>query len=83
MFNFLCRFFDRDVNGVREYFRKRFGYESAGYPTYDELSRDGALDAEVSCSGLSKEMEKDLLQVRSMDFYLISCYFVMGHGSSE
>lgn len=59
------RFFDRDVNGVREYFRRRFGYESAGYPTFDELTRDDVLDAEVSCSGLSKEMEKDLLKVSS------------------
>lgn len=63
IFDFDCRFFDRDVNGVREYFRKRYGYECAGYPSFDDLTRDGALDAEVSCSGLSKEMERDLLQV--------------------
>lgn len=61
------RFFERDVNGVREYFRKRFGYECAGYPTFDELERDDNLDIEVSCSGFTKEMEKDLLQEYGME----------------
>lgn len=56
------RFFERDVNGVREYFRKRFGYECAGFPTFDDLERDDNLDIEVACSGFTKQMEKDLLQ---------------------
>lgn len=61
------RFFERDVNGVREYFRKRFGYECAGYPTFDELERDDNLDIEVACSGFTKQMEKDLLQEYGME----------------
>lgn len=67
LYKFICRFFERDVNGVREYFRKRFGYESAGYPTFDELERDDNLDIEVACSGFTKEMEKDLLQEYGME----------------
>lgn len=69
--NFGCilnaRFFERDVNGVREYFRRRFGYESAGYPTFYELERDDNMDIEVACSGFTKEMEKDLLQEYGME----------------
>lgn len=60
-------FFERDVNGVREYFRRRFGYECAGYPTFDELERDDNLDIEVACSGFTKQMEKDLLQEYGME----------------
>lgn len=63
----LHRFFERDVNGVREYFRRRFGYECAGYPSFDDLERDDNLDIEVSCSGFTKEMEKDLLQEYGME----------------
>lgn len=55
------------MNGVREYFRRRFGYECAGYPSFDELERDDTLDIEVSCSGFTKEMEKDLLQEYGME----------------
>lgn len=60
-------FFERDVNGVREYFRRRFNYECAGFPLFDELTRDDTLDVEVSCSGFTKEMEKDLLQEYGME----------------
>lgn len=55
------------MNGVREYFRKRFGYECAGYPTFDMLERDDNLDIEVACSGFTKQMEKDLLQEYGME----------------
>lgn len=55
------------MNGVREYFRKRFGYESAGFPTFDELVRDDNLDIEVACSGFTKDMEKDVLREYGME----------------
>lgn len=55
------------MNGVREYFRKRFGYECAGFPTFDDLERDDNLDIEVACSGFTKQMEKDLLQEYGME----------------
>lgn len=61
------RFFERDVNCVREYFRRRFGYECAGFPLFDDLKRDDNLDIEVHCSGFTKEMEKDLLQEYGME----------------
>lgn len=55
------------MNGVREYFRRRFGYECAGYPAFDDLERDDNLDIEVACSGFTKQMEKDLLQEYGME----------------
>lgn len=60
-------YFDRDVQGVREYFRKKFGYESEDYPKFDDLEREDNLDVEVSCSGFTKEMERDLLHEYGID----------------
>ena len=64
---FLCphSFFERDVNCVREMFRRKFGYESEDYPKFSDLVREDDLDAEVHCTGygFTKEMEKDLLLV--------------------
>jgi len=56
--------FDRDVNCLRDFFRRRFGFESAeAPPTFDaDVTRVDALDAEISASGITREMEKDLLK---------------------
>merc|ERR1711872_1074477 len=54
-------FFDRDVTCIRDFFRRRFGYESELAPTFDDISRVDAIDAEVQASGITKQMEKDLL----------------------
>jgi RIO kinase 2 len=55
-------YFDRDVTGVRELFRRKYAYESEDYPKFEDLERDDDLDREVLCSGFTKEMEKDLLK---------------------
>lgn len=57
-------YFDRDVQGVREIFRKRYGYESEEYPKFEDLEREDSLDNEVKCSGygFTQEMEDDLLK---------------------
>lgn len=54
-------FFDRDVTGVREWFKKKYGFDSSDYPKFEDLEREDNLDIEVSCSGFTKEMEMDLL----------------------
>jgi RIO kinase 2 len=54
-------YFERDVNGVRDLFRKKYGFDSEDYPRFEDLQRDDSLDVEVSCSGFTKEMEKDLM----------------------
>ncbi|XP_077296198.1 RIO kinase 2 [Arctopsyche grandis] len=57
-------YFDRDVRCVREFFKKRFGYESHLYPTFADLEKDDELDKEVACSGygLTKEMNDDIIK---------------------
>ncbi len=55
-------YFERDVNCIRDFFRRRFGYESELHPSFDDVVRVDALDAEVCASGMSKQMEKDLLR---------------------
>ncbi|XP_043653421.1 serine/threonine-protein kinase RIO2 [Drosophila teissieri] len=61
-------FFERDVNCVREMFRRKFGYESEDYPKFSDLVREDDLDAEVHCTGygFTKEMEQDLLEEYGM-----------------
>ncbi|XP_076646291.1 RIO kinase 2 [Halictus rubicundus] len=58
--------FERDVNCVRDFFKRRFAYESELYPTFDDLSREDCIDAEIKASGLTKQMEKDLLKEMGM-----------------
>jgi RIO kinase 2 len=62
-------FFERDVTGVREYFRRKYGYESEDYPKFEDLEREDDLDVEVNCTGygFTKEMEKDILQEYGME----------------
>ncbi|XP_049871650.1 serine/threonine-protein kinase RIO2 [Pectinophora gossypiella] len=56
-------YFDRDVKCIREFFKKRFGFESEMYPQFSELERDDELDREIACSGYkrSKDVEDELL----------------------
>lgn len=53
-------FFSRDVNCIRNFFKKRFGFESELYPKFTDIERSDALDAEVLCSGFTKQMAKDI-----------------------
>ncbi|KAM3610726.1 uncharacterized protein V6R79_008127 [Siganus canaliculatus] len=52
-------YFDRDVKCIRDFFAKRFNYESELYPTFKDIRRSYSLDVEVSASGFTKDMEKD------------------------
>jgi RIO kinase 2 len=54
-------FFDRDVACLRDFFRRRFDYVSETAPTFSEVQRVDAVDAEVSASGITREMEKHLV----------------------
>ncbi|XP_073977669.1 RIO kinase 2 [Rhodnius prolixus] len=54
-------FFERDVKCVRDFFKRRFGYESMLHPTFDDVFREDILDVEICASGFTREMEKDLL----------------------
>lgn len=52
-------YFDRDVKCIKDFFAKRFNYESELFPTFKDIRRSYSLDVEVSASGFTKEMEKD------------------------
>ncbi|TRY88023.1 hypothetical protein DNTS_028274 [Danionella cerebrum] len=52
-------YFDRDVKCVRDFFLKRFNYESELYPTFKDVRRACSLDVEISASGYTKELQQD------------------------
>ena len=60
-------FFERDVNCVRDFFKRRFNFESETAPTFADVERVDALDAEVAASGVTKQMEKDLRMEYGID----------------
>ncbi|OQR71655.1 serine/threonine-protein kinase RIO2-like [Tropilaelaps mercedesae] len=53
-------YFNRDVSCVREFFRRRFGYESEDFPRFGDLEREDTLDMETAASGLTKEIREQL-----------------------
>jgi len=55
---YLCRYFDRDVQCIRNYFRKKFDYESERFPTFTDVTKEEGIDVEVEASGFTREMQK-------------------------
>jgi len=53
-------YFDRDVQFVRDFCRRRFAYESELCPNFADIRKEHSLDVEVSASGFTKEMHKDV-----------------------
>jgi len=54
-------YFDRDVNCIRDFFKRRFGYESHLHPSFSDINREDTLDVEVAASGFTKKMDEHLL----------------------
>ncbi|KAF1515101.1 Serine/threonine-protein kinase RIO2, partial [Eudyptula minor] len=52
-------YFDRDVNCIKEFFKKRFNYESELFPAFKDIRRECSLDREIAASGYAKEMQED------------------------
>jgi len=48
-------YFDRDVECIREFFKKRYGFESDSYPTFKDMQKLENLDVELSASGFIKK----------------------------
>ncbi|KAL0111520.1 hypothetical protein PUN28_013017 [Cardiocondyla obscurior] len=53
-------YFQRDVNCIRDFFKRRFGYESELYPTFQDITREDCIDNEVRASGFAKQVEKEI-----------------------
>ncbi|NXS64856.1 RIOK2 kinase, partial [Pandion haliaetus] len=52
-------YFDRDVNCIKEFFKKRFNYESELFPAFKDIRRECSLDREIAASGYTKEIQED------------------------
>ncbi|NXM64226.1 RIOK2 kinase, partial [Illadopsis cleaveri] len=52
-------YFNRDVNCIKEFFKKRFSYESELFPSFKDIRRVCSLDKEIAASGCAKEMKED------------------------
>ncbi|XP_037536390.1 serine/threonine-protein kinase RIO2 [Nematolebias whitei] len=50
-------YFDRDVKCIKDFFAKRYNYESELFPTFKDIRRSCSLDVEVSASGFTKDLE--------------------------
>ncbi|KAJ1914518.1 Serine/threonine-protein kinase rio2 [Tieghemiomyces parasiticus] len=54
-------YFNRDVECIRTYFRRRYRYESALYPKFTrDATREFSLDVKVSASGFNRKQLKEL-----------------------
>ncbi|KAI9019049.1 RIO1 family-domain-containing protein [Hyaloraphidium curvatum] len=62
-------YFDRDVECIRTFFRRRFGYESRLYPKFvRDTEREFDLDVEVAASGFTKKLQKEFEAVSVLRF---------------
>uniref|UniRef100_A0A914PMR2 non-specific serine/threonine protein kinase n=1 Tax=Panagrolaimus davidi TaxID=227884 RepID=A0A914PMR2_9BILA len=55
-------YFNRDVQCVRDFFKRKFDFDCDEYPKFEEIERKHNLDVEVSASGFTKQMQLDLNQ---------------------
>lgn len=51
-------YFDRDVKCIRDFFRKRFDFDSETYPKFTDIKRLHSLDLEVNASGFNREIQE-------------------------
>ncbi len=57
-------YFNRDVDCIRTFFRRRFGYESQLYPKFAlDSGREFSLDVQVTASGFSRKLQQELEEV--------------------
>lgn len=49
-------YFDRDVQCIRDFFYRRFGYESERFPKFSDVVREDNMDVDISASGFTKEL---------------------------
>ncbi|CAG8775408.1 16126_t:CDS:2, partial [Gigaspora rosea] len=54
-------YFNRDVECIHTFFKKRFNYESTLYPKFKlDVSREFSLDVQVAASGFTKKYQQEL-----------------------
>ncbi|CAG8528189.1 16378_t:CDS:10 [Cetraspora pellucida] len=54
-------YFNRDVECIRTFFKRRFNYESTLYPKFKlDVNREFSLDVQVAASGFTKQCQQEL-----------------------
>ncbi|CAG8637551.1 2008_t:CDS:2, partial [Paraglomus brasilianum] len=54
-------YFNRDIECIRTFFRKKYGYESVLYPKFNlDVNREFNLDVQVAASGFTKQQQEEL-----------------------
>lgn len=56
-------YFDRDVQCIRDFFLRRFSYESELYPRFADVKRLHNLDVKVAASGFTRDMSDSFDEV--------------------
>ena len=84
------RYFNRDVECIRAFFRRRFRYESAIYPRFKSAVSDGSgkddgfrLDVIVEASGFGRREMKVLEQVWGSFVYVNCALMSVVHGIDQ
>ena len=84
------RYFNRDVECIRAFFRRRFRYESAIYPRFKSTVSDGSskddgfrLDVIVEASGFGRREMKVLEQVWGSFVYVNCALMSVVHGIDQ
>lgn len=49
-------YFNRDVQCIRDFFSRRFNYESELFPTFADLERTDSMDVEIAASGFTQDV---------------------------
>ena len=63
-------YFNRDVECIRTFFRKRFSYESKVYPRFSrDVHSEMRLDVAVAASGFTKEQQQELEELMEKENY--------------
>lgn len=78
----LISFFNRDVNCIRRFFRRRFHFEGTSWPLWKDVlaeikesSERPRIDLEVEASGFGLELQQQLEDV--------SCWLIGAHAVHE
>jgi len=68
-YSYCNSYFERDVECIRVFFKKRFSFESEAVPTFEgDCVRRHTLDVEVEASGFSRENEAAFQEVQHSCF---------------
>src|SRR5271170_6959318 len=53
-------YFERDVQCIKTFFLRKFRFEAADAPQWEDVKREGKLDFEVEASGYGGKLEKEM-----------------------